>query len=70
MEGNKNSFVFSVRENGNIEKFKCLKKEREVGHDKDAMVWFRGAFKISSYCNYFNHKTTSTFGKNNIYEIP
>jgi len=34
------------------------------------MVWFRGALKVSSDCNTFNHKTHSTIGKNNIYEIP
>lgn len=34
------------------------------------MVWFRGALKVSSDCNTFNHKTHSTIGKNNIYELP
>ena len=52
-EGNGNSFIFSVRDDQNIVKLKCLKKEKEVYHKQQFLSSFGGTcgFRLYSDCN-------------------
>ena len=53
-EGNGNTFVFSLRDNFNFVKLKCLNKSNEVFHRNDyltAIGYDGSGFWIEEYCN-------------------
>ena len=70
--GNGNSFLFSLREDGNFIKLKCLKKESEFIYNKDWIACFgetNGGFKIGNDCN-IQITSSSDLGNNYEYEVP
>ncbi len=67
-EGNGNSFIFSLREDSNFVKLKCLDKTKEVYHNSSYMCSFGedGGFRV--YNN--NSSNCSNLGNNGYYELP
>ena len=54
VNGNGNSFVFSLRDDFNFVKLRCLKKENEVYHGADRLCHFgsgASGFWINNDCN-------------------
>ena len=53
-DGNGNSFVFSLRDDFNFVKLKCLNKDREVYHNAGYLCYFgyvASGFHIVNNCN-------------------
>ena len=66
ISGNGNTFVFSLRDDFNFAKFKCLNKKDEVHHRADLMIYIghiASGFYIADDCN-INTKSCSNFGYN------
>ena len=70
-EGNGNSFIFSLREDLNFVKLKCINKEKEVYHDIKFMFSFGecGNLTVLNDCNIKN-SNHSRLGCENSYETP
>ena len=71
-QGNGNSFIFSLREDFNFVKLRCLKKEMEVQHNENFLCVFGNddnGFKIANECN-INTDSSSDLGCNEEYELP
>ena len=70
--GNGNSFVFSLRDDFNFVKLKCLKKSDEVFHDSNFLTvigdWASG-FSIRYDCNINTH-SNSNLGIKELFELP
>ena len=63
MEGNLNSFFFSLKDDFNFGIFRCTEKKEEVHHDEDLLCCFgRGDFNIVNDCN-INYKNKSKLGE-------
>ena len=64
--GNGNTFVFSLRDDFNFVKLKCLKNLYEVCHDANSLTmigYSAGGFFIADDCN-INTKSHSNLGRN------
>ena len=64
--GKGNSFVFSLRDDFNFIKFKCLNKKEEVNHNENYLTYIgsgASGFKIANECN-INKRSFSCLGLN------
>lgn len=68
-EGEGKSFLFSLRDDGNIIKLKCIDKQRETYHKSSYMVSFDGGFSIEDECN-INEDSYSDLAYSKVYEVP
>ena len=70
--GNGNSFVFSLRDDFNFIKLKCLNKKNEVYHNADWLTtigYFASGFAIYNDCN-INTNSYSSIGWGGYFELP
>ena len=70
--GNGNTFVFSLRDDLNFVKLKCLEKSDEVYHHRDILTsigYMESGFTIYDDCN-INERSISILGYENKFELP
>ena len=65
-DGNGNTFIFSLRDDINFVKLKCLDKKKEVFHRADYFTcigYKSNGFHIANFCDK-NQRSSSYLGKN------
>jgi hypothetical protein len=61
-DGNGNTFVFSLRDDFNFVKLKCLNKYNEIGHGSSCLTWIgycASGFVIHNDCNIYTNSISN-----------